>query len=182
MLSVAQALQNFNIRNLRTRARYLAPVSYTECPRGKGSSSGRSQLSVILSQKSVYVHVFYSERFPRWSYFTVQRSNTPRPHASCEVHWCWGWNFRKCFILGKLYKLCHLNNKYWYYNKQYVISLSYQQFWNCTLDEVVVFYFCCDNRSPYGRDVQAGLTDWMVYQRHVGWFLVFPVCGVRPNL
>jgi hypothetical protein len=38
--------------------------------------------------------------------------------------------------------------------------------------------FCCDNGSPDGRDVQAGLTDRMVYQRHVGGFLVFPVGGV----
>jgi hypothetical protein len=36
-------------------------------------------------------------------------------------------------ILGKLYQLCHLNNKY-RYQKQYVISLSYQQFWNCTVN------------------------------------------------
>jgi hypothetical protein len=35
-------------------------------------------------------------------------------------------------VVGKLYQLCHLNNKYRYY-KQYVMSLSYQQFWNCTV-------------------------------------------------
>jgi hypothetical protein len=33
-----------------------------------------------------------------------------------------------------------------------------------------------------GRDVHAGLTDQMVYQRHVGRFLVFPVYGVWFNL
>jgi hypothetical protein len=38
--------------------------------------------------------------------------------------------------------------------------------------------FCCDNRSPDGRDAQAGLTGLMVYQRHVGRFLIFPVGGV----
>jgi hypothetical protein len=32
-------------------------------------------VSAILSKKKgVYVHVFYSERFPRWNYFTVQYS------------------------------------------------------------------------------------------------------------
>jgi hypothetical protein len=31
-----------------------------------GHSIGHSK------QKRVYVHVFYSERFPRWSYFSVQ--------------------------------------------------------------------------------------------------------------
>jgi hypothetical protein len=38
--------------------------------------------------------------------------------------------------------------------------------------------FCCDNGSPDGTDVRAGLTARMVYQRHVGGFLAFPVCGV----
>jgi hypothetical protein len=28
----------------------------------------------------------------------------------CKVHWCWR-NFWKCITLGKLYQLCHLNNK-----------------------------------------------------------------------
>jgi hypothetical protein len=46
--------------------------------------------------------------------YTVQTSNTPCPHTSCKVHWCWRRNFRKCIILGKLYQLCHLNNKYRY--------------------------------------------------------------------
>jgi hypothetical protein len=41
--------------------------------------------------------------------------------------------------------------------------------------------FCCDNGTPDGRDVQAGLTDRMIYQRHVCGFLVFPVGGVRLN-
>jgi hypothetical protein len=39
-------------------------------------------------------------------------------------------------------------------------SLRYQ---HTTLDGVVVlFYLCCDNGSPDGRDVQAGLIDRMV--------------------
>jgi hypothetical protein len=36
------------------------------------------------------------------------------PHTNCKVHWCWRWNFWKCIILGKLYQLYHLNNKYEY--------------------------------------------------------------------
>jgi hypothetical protein len=40
------------------------------------------------------------------------------------------------------------------------------------------FHFRCDNGSPDGRDIQAGLTDQTIYQRHVGLFLVFPVCDV----
>jgi hypothetical protein len=36
------------------------------------------------------------------------------PHTSFVVHWCWRRNFRKCIILGKLYQLCHLNDKYRY--------------------------------------------------------------------
>jgi hypothetical protein len=31
-------------------------------------------------------------------------------HMRCKVHWS-RQNFRKCIILGKLYQLCHLNNK-----------------------------------------------------------------------
>jgi hypothetical protein len=38
--------------------------------------------------------------------------------------------------------------------------------------------FCCDNERPDRRDVQAALNNRMVHQRHVGWFLVFPMCGV----
>jgi hypothetical protein len=45
-------------------------------------------VSVILRKNTVYVHVSYSERFPRYSYFpvqyTVQTSNTPCPHTSCK--------------------------------------------------------------------------------------------------
>jgi hypothetical protein len=49
--------------------------------------------------------------------------------AKCiDVH---GGIFRKCIMLGKLYQLRHLNDKYRYL-KQYLISLSYQQFWNGT--------------------------------------------------
>jgi hypothetical protein len=62
-----------------------------------GHSIGHSK------QDSIYAHVYYSERFPRCSCFTVQTSNTPCPHTSCKVHWCWRWNFRKFIILGKLY-------------------------------------------------------------------------------
>jgi hypothetical protein len=45
-------------------------------------------------------------------------------------------------MLGKLYQLCHLNNKYRHL-KQYVISLTYQQFWNCTVKIAL-------SRKPFG--------------------------------
>jgi hypothetical protein len=54
------------------------------------------------------------------------------PQMSCKMHWRWRWNFRKCIIPGKLYQLCHLNNKHRYWS-HYVVSLSYQQFWSCTV-------------------------------------------------
>jgi hypothetical protein len=41
-----------------------------------GHSIGHSK------QKAVYVHVSYSERFPRWSYFTVQYT----VHCTDEQH------------------------------------------------------------------------------------------------
>jgi hypothetical protein len=41
--------------------------------------------------------------------------------------------------------------------------------------------FCCDS-CPDGKDVQAGLTDRIIYQRHVGGLLVFPVGGLGFNL
>jgi hypothetical protein len=43
-----------------------------------------------------------------------------------------GGIFEKCIVLGELYRLCHLNNKYGY-KKEHVISLSYQQLCNCTI-------------------------------------------------
>jgi hypothetical protein len=45
---------------------------------------------------------------------TCQTSNTPCPHTSCKVHWCWRRNYWKCITLGKLYQRCHLNNEYRY--------------------------------------------------------------------
>ena len=62
----------------------------------------------------------------------TQISNTPCPHMSCKVHWCWRWNFKKCSVLGKLYQLCHLDNEY-RYKTQYILSL-YQQFCNCSVN------------------------------------------------
>jgi hypothetical protein len=44
--------------------------------------------------------------------------------------------------------------------------------------EVQFSDFCHEDGSPDGRDVHAGLIEQMIYQRHVGRFLVFPVCGV----
>jgi hypothetical protein len=42
---------------------------------------------------------------------------------------------------------------------------------------------CCDNGGSDGRDVQTGLTDRMVQQRHVGWFLyvVFGLNIIKKN-
>jgi hypothetical protein len=55
------------------------------------------RVSIILSKKGkdVYVHVFYSEWFPRYSCFTVQMSNTPCSHTSYKLRWCWRLNFRQ---------------------------------------------------------------------------------------
>jgi hypothetical protein len=53
---------------------------------------------------------------------------------------------------------------------------------NLHLTELWFIDFCCDNRGPDGRDVQTALSDRMLQQRHVGRFLVFPVCGVGFNL
>jgi hypothetical protein len=39
--------------------------------------------------------------------------------------------------------------------------------------ELWFVYFCCDNGSSDGRDVQTVLTDRMGYQRNVGGFLYF---------
>jgi hypothetical protein len=49
-------------------------IEITEADHIQGIPGGKVnilELSVILN-KSVYVHVSYSERFPRYSYFTVQ--------------------------------------------------------------------------------------------------------------
>jgi hypothetical protein len=53
----------------------------------------------------------------------TQTSNTLCPHMSCKAHWSWRWNFRKCIMLGKPYKLCHLNNKYRYYNISFLPTI-----------------------------------------------------------
>jgi hypothetical protein len=34
------------------------------------------------------------------------------PHANSKAHWNWQYNFQKCIMLGKLYQLWHLNNKF----------------------------------------------------------------------
>jgi hypothetical protein len=70
----------------------------------KGQYSGEVTMSV---------HVSYSERFPRWSYFTVQYT----VHCADEQHGMSSHELQSafcCMILGTLYQLCHLNNKYRY--------------------------------------------------------------------
>jgi hypothetical protein len=44
----------------------------------------------------------------------TQMSDMSHPHTSCKVQWCWQRNFWIYIIIGKLYQLCHLNNKYRY--------------------------------------------------------------------
>jgi hypothetical protein len=59
----------------------------SECPRGKVTILGRYSIG-HSKQKNVYVHVSYSERFPRYSYFTVQYTVhcTDEQHTmSCKV-------------------------------------------------------------------------------------------------
>jgi hypothetical protein len=51
--------------------------------------------------------------------------------------------------------------------------------WPSTLQYYSDFY--CDSESPGGRDVQAGLTDRMVYQRHMRGLFVFYVGGIWFN-
>jgi hypothetical protein len=65
-------------------------------------------ISVILSKKSVYVHVFYSERF----YCTVHCSLYRRAtrHVLTRVAKCIdvdGGIFENIIVLGKLYQLYH---------------------------------------------------------------------------
>jgi hypothetical protein len=64
----------------------------------------------------------------------------------------------------------------WYQHKNTIFPLSLR----CT--GLWVSNFCWYSGSPDGRDVQAGFTEWMVYQRQVDVFLVFPVCGVWFNV
>jgi hypothetical protein len=95
-------------------------LSHTQCvPRGKVNILGGH--SIDHSKQKVYVYMcpipngFRDRAISLYSsLYTAQTSNTPCPHTSCKVHWCWRWNFRKCITLGKLYQLCHLNNKYQY--------------------------------------------------------------------
>jgi hypothetical protein len=64
-------------------------VIYAECPRRKVNNPGGHSIG-HSKQKSVCVHVSYSERFPRYSYFTVQYTVhcTDEQHAmsSHELH------------------------------------------------------------------------------------------------
>jgi hypothetical protein len=81
----------------------------------EGHSIGHSK------QKSLYVlvHVYYPERVPRYSYFTIQYIThcTDEQHAmsshELQSALMLTMKFSKMYTaLGKLYQLCHLNNKY----------------------------------------------------------------------
>jgi hypothetical protein len=103
---------------LDANLRGLQSTDYTEWPRRKRQYSGRSQYrSLKAKKKKMYVYVCpipNGFRDRALSLYAVGTSNTPCPHMNCKVHCCWRWNCRKCVILGKLYQLCHLNNKYRY--------------------------------------------------------------------
>jgi hypothetical protein len=99
------------------------------------SESWEVIVSVILSKK-VHMYMcpipkgFRDRAISLYStLYTVQTSNAPYAHMNCKVHWCCRWNFRKYIILGKLYKLCHLNHKYRY-------SFGSVQ-WNSSISESV---------------------------------------------
>jgi hypothetical protein len=90
---------------------WVRVITNTECPRRNVNILGGHGIG--HSKQKLYM---YMCPMPNGftAQYTVQTSNTPCPHTSCKVHWCWRWNFRKCIVLGKLYQLCLLNNKYRY--------------------------------------------------------------------
>jgi hypothetical protein len=106
---------------------------HTQVPQEERSVFWEVIVSIVLSKKlDMYMcpilNGFWDRAISQCSTLcTVQTSNTPCPHTSCKVYWCCWWNFPKCIILGKLYQLCDLNNKYRHW-KQYVKSLYYRQF------------------------------------------------------
>jgi hypothetical protein len=60
-------------------------------------------VSVILSKK-LYMYMcpipsgFRDTAISLYStLYTVQTSNTPCPHTSCKLHWCWRLNFPKLY-------------------------------------------------------------------------------------
>jgi hypothetical protein len=104
---------------------------------GRQNILRRSCIYILILSKKVYMYMcpipngFRDRAISLYSaLYTVQTSNTPCPHTSCKVHWCWLWNFQKCIILGKLYQLRHLNNKYRLSRKPFGIGhmFIYEQF------------------------------------------------------
>jgi hypothetical protein len=87
-------------------------------------------VSVIPNKKVC----MYMCPIPRSSYFTVQYCTA---HCTDEQHAMSSHELQSALRsteeFSKIY--CHLNNKC-RYQKQYVISLSYQQFWNCTAKQL----------------------------------------------
>jgi hypothetical protein len=72
-----------------------------------------------FKQKIVYVHALFQtvSRVELMDVFTRIKEHQDACHILtqvCKVYWCWWWNFQKRIILGKLYQLRCLNNKYWY--------------------------------------------------------------------
>jgi hypothetical protein len=120
-----QSIYELKQSPLKSEAEVLNAITqsistYTGCPpEGKVNILG-SAVSGILSKK-MYMYMcpipnsFRDRAMSLYStLYTAQTSNTPCPHTSCKVHWCWRCNFRKCIILSKRYQLCHLSNKYRY--------------------------------------------------------------------
>jgi hypothetical protein len=87
-------------------------------------------ISLDLAPYIVLHSRIWSASWPLWLLMVTLQGVVEKPHifttakyADWKFHWLWQRSFRKCIVLGKLYQLCHLNNKYWYW-KQYVISLE----------------------------------------------------------
>jgi hypothetical protein len=56
------------------------------------------------------------------------------------------------------------------HSKLSLIILKWTELW--------VDNFLFSNGRPYGRDIQDGLTDRMIHQRHMSWLFVIPAGGV----
>jgi hypothetical protein len=115
-------------------------LGYTGCRRKKCQYSERSWYQSFWTKK-VYMcmcpipHCFRDTAISLYStLYTAQMSNTPCPHTSSKVHWCWRWNFRKCIILGKLYQLCHLDKSRYY---RFVFNNFGIVQWNSCISETV---------------------------------------------
>jgi hypothetical protein len=89
----------------------LLKNEYTECPRRKGQYSGRSHYPSFLAKKCICTcFLFRTVSEKHLFHCTVYCTDEQHAMSSHELR----VEFSKCIILGKLYQLCHLNNKYRY--------------------------------------------------------------------